>query len=181
MVVHAIFLVDPWQLFVNLSSRNKLAPPKTLRLQKNDVPEWRSSAGDRVRVAVGSLEGVSAPLVPAEPFNLLDIEQQSEISFPLKDAQNALVYVLKEEVTVRADTREQKIAAGHAIALHGSAGRLTFKASHFAHFLLLSGAALQEPVVTQGPFVMNDTSQINEAFARYQAGKMGQLEPLSGD
>jgi len=167
------------QIFVNLSSRNKLAPPKMIRLQKNDVPGWRSDAGDRVRVLVGSFERVSAPLVPAEPFNLLDVELQREIAFPLKNGYNALVYVLKGEIIVRAEGREQKVTGGHAMALHGTGGRAKFEASHPAHFLILSGAEIQGPVVTHGPFIMNDASQIKDALARYHAGRMGQLEAFS--
>ena len=76
------------QLFINLSSRNKLVPPKTIRLQKSDVPEWGCDAGDRARVLVGSFEGVSAPLVPAEPFNRFDVELRREIAFPLKSTRS---------------------------------------------------------------------------------------------
>jgi hypothetical protein len=57
-------------IIVNLSARNKLAPPKVLRLEGHDVPEWRNAAGDRVRVAVGAFEGVFSPIVPVEPFQL---------------------------------------------------------------------------------------------------------------
>jgi redox-sensitive bicupin YhaK (pirin superfamily) len=39
------------------------------------------------------------------------------------------------------------------MALHGSAASVTFEASHLAHLLILSGAEIQEPVVTHGPFV----------------------------
>jgi redox-sensitive bicupin YhaK (pirin superfamily) len=46
--------------------------------------------------------------------------------------------------------------------------------------LLLSGAELHEPVVEDGPFIMNDQSQI-EAAAAYRAGEMGYLAPLSDD
>jgi redox-sensitive bicupin YhaK (pirin superfamily) len=73
------------QIFVNLSSKNKLAAPQVFRLARSEVPEWRSPAGDRVRVLVGSFEGVSSPLVPAEPFNLLDVELRREISFSLQN------------------------------------------------------------------------------------------------
>ena len=42
------------------------------------VPEWRSGAGDRIRIVVGSYEGLASPLVPAEPFNLLDVALRRE-------------------------------------------------------------------------------------------------------
>ena len=50
-----------------------------------------------------------------------------------------------------------------------------------AHFLVLSGAEIREPVVVDGPFIMNDRSQIDAAAARYRAGEMGALGPLLDD
>jgi hypothetical protein len=62
------------QIFVNVSSKNKFTAPQVLHLETGEVPEWRSDAGDRVRVVVGSFDGVFSPLVPAEPFILLDVK-----------------------------------------------------------------------------------------------------------
>ena len=41
--------------------------------------------------------------------------------------------------------------------------------------LLMSGKPLDEEVVSQGPFVMNNQTQILEAMRDYQMGKMGVL------
>jgi redox-sensitive bicupin YhaK (pirin superfamily) len=41
--------------------------------------------------------------------------------------------------------------------------------------LLLSGAPLNEKVVSHGPFVMNTQTEIMEAMRDYQKGKMGIL------
>ncbi|RZK68424.1 MAG: pirin family protein, partial [Pedobacter sp.] len=51
--------------------------------------------------------------------------------------------------------------------------RLNIKAS--AESILLFGHAkpLDEPVVSQGPFVMNTEQEIEEAYADYQQGKFG--------
>ncbi len=72
------------QLFVNLSARNKLVTPQMLCLSGSNVPEWQNDAGDRVRVVVGSFADVSSPLIPAEPFTLLDVALRREISFNLR-------------------------------------------------------------------------------------------------
>lgn len=165
------------QIFVNL--KNKLIAPRTLWLTNSDVPEWRSNAGDRVRVVVRSFDSISSPLIPPEPFNLLDIELRREISFGLQDAHYALVYVLAVGILVRFNNREQKVAGEHALALHGSGGRVTFEALHPSHFLILSGAEIREPVLVDGPFIMNEPSQIVAAAARYRTGEMGHLAPLS--
>jgi redox-sensitive bicupin YhaK (pirin superfamily) len=60
-----------------------------------------------VRVVVGSFEGLASLLVPVEPFDLLDVQLRREISFDLQDGHNAIVYVLKGEITVQADGRTQ--------------------------------------------------------------------------
>jgi redox-sensitive bicupin YhaK (pirin superfamily) len=55
---------------------------------------------------------------------------------------------------------------------------VVFLASQPAQFLILSGPEIREPVLMHGPFIMNDQSQIDVAFARFQAGKMGHMTPL---
>ena len=39
----------------------------------------------------------------------------------------------------------------------------------------LGGQPLDEPVVSYGPFVMNNRAQIQRCIADYQAGRMGEL------
>ena len=167
------------QIFVKLSAKNKFIAPRTFWLDASEVPEWRNEHGDRVRVAVGSFQGVSSPLVPAERLDLLDVELRQEISFDLLNGHYALGYVLKGGLRVRADGQEEQVRGEQALALYGSGGHVTFEASDRAHFLILSGAEIGEPVVVDGPFIMNDQSQIEAAAARYRAGEMGHLAPLS--
>ena len=165
------------QIFVNLSSKNKLAAPRTLWLASDAAPTWQSENGDRVRVVVGSYEGVSSPFVPAEPFNLLDVTLRREISFGVQNGHYGFVYVLEGDVLVRAEGREQRLTGAHGLALRGG-GRATFEAVEPAHFLILSGAEIREPVLVDGPFIMNERSQIETAVARFRAGDMGTLAPL---
>jgi hypothetical protein len=40
---------------------------------------------------------------------------------------------------------------------------------------MLSGAEIRGPVLADGPFIMNERSQIDAAFARYRAGERGHL------
>jgi redox-sensitive bicupin YhaK (pirin superfamily) len=168
------------QIFVNLSSKNKLTAPEVFHLAKREVPEWRSGNGDRVRVLVGSYQAISSPLAPAEPFNLFDVEIRREISFDLKNDHNALVYVLSGEVLVSADGQARKVSGDQAMALHGSGGSVTLAAIQPAQILILSGAAIHEPVLMDGNFMMNEQWQLDAAAERYRSGEMGQLSPLPG-
>jgi len=184
-VIHEEVPADPArelhgvQIFVNLTARNKLVAPRVLGLEGSEVPEWRSEAGDRVRVVVGSFAGVSSPLVPTERFDLLDVQLRGAIPSSIQVGYNAVLYVLTGGVLVRADGREREVAGGHALALQGGSGRVTFESTEPAHFLILSGAEIREPVFVEGSFIMNERSQIDAALARYRAGAMGHLAPLS--
>ena len=43
---------------------------------------------------------------------------------------------------------------------------------------LPAGVAIDEPIVSYGPFIMNTEAQVAEAVHRFQQGGMGHLEPL---
>ena len=166
------------QVFVNLSSKYKLAEPRVLWLDRSEVPEWRSGVGDCVRIVVGSFEAASSPLIPPEPFDLRDVDLKSEVSLNLQRAHNALVYVQTGSIVARAERRGQKIAEGHALALSGGPGCVTLAALRPAHLVILSGPQFREPVYADGPFIMNRRSEVEDAVARYRAGEMGHLAPL---
>ena len=104
-----------------------------------------------MRVVVGAFDGVSSPLMPAEPFTLLDVALRQEISFSLQAAHNAIDYVRAGSVLVRADGHDQQVAGAHALALQGSDGRVTLDAVYPTHLVLLSGAEIREPVLVDGP------------------------------
>jgi len=46
-----------------------------------------------------------------------------------------------------------------------------------ATVLVLSGEPIDEPVVGQGPFVMNSEEEIRQAFDDFRSGRFGQMHP----
>jgi len=50
------------------------------------------------------------------------------------------------------------------------------KATQSTRFIVLSGAPLNEPMYTYGPFVMNTEDQVRNAIEDAQNGKLGTLE-----
>ena len=52
---------------------------------------------------------------------------------------------------------------------------IAFKVSRNFKGLILNGEPIDEPIVAQGPFVMNTIEEIYQAFSDYQNGKMGSL------
>jgi redox-sensitive bicupin YhaK (pirin superfamily) len=164
------------QLFVNLTSKHKLSAPRVLSLDGAEVPVRELDNG-RVRVVVGSFEGVSSPLAPDEPFTMLDVKLSAQLSYPMAGGEHTVLYVLSGGLHIHAGNDLRMLGPRQALALSGAEDALRLEAVDVAHFLLLSGPAIDEPVVEEGPFIMNDRAQIEAAIARYRSGEMGALSP----
>ncbi|UCI19931.1 pirin family protein [Mesorhizobium sp. B2-1-8] len=166
------------QLFVNLSAQNKLIEPRMMLLQSSQIPVWRNANGDAVRVVVGTYDGVSSPLTPPEPFQFLEVHLNREVSVDLPAGDIALVYVVSGDIIVGDDGNQHRISESHALSIAGDGASVVFQSLQAAHFLILSGAPISDPMLARGPFIMNSKEQIEAAAARYQAGEMGYLAPL---
>jgi redox-sensitive bicupin YhaK (pirin superfamily) len=163
------------QLFINLKRANKDRAPAVFRLERDQVAEWRSPEGDRVRVVAGAFGVLRSAIEPVEPFQLLDVALQTRIALDVPAGWNAVIYVVSGSVRASADGQDRLVDAESAITVHGDGGRLTLEASAPAHLIVLSGPENQEPIATYGPFIMNDQAQLIAAVERFKAGQMGHL------
>lgn len=175
------------QIYVNLSARNKMVAPQTLFLQPEQVPVWTHAAGDRVRVLVGRYGDLASAITPAEPYTILDAKVVTTVSLPLGLGDHSVIYCLEGAVDVVFGGAAHRLPAQSAMAIADAGDvRLTARTpaspaglpAPAAHVLVLSGPALNEPVVASGPFIMADTAGIHAAIQRYHAGAMGHLAPL---
>jgi hypothetical protein len=170
------------QLWVNLPAAEKRVPPRYQDIQANRVTLVRSEDGGAlVRVIAGDVAGHAGPGVTHTPIALAHatLSPGAELTLPWPAAFNALAYVLAGRGTVGAEGRP--IATGQ-LAAFGTGDAITVRASDHQdapspnlEVLLLGGAPIREPVVWQGPFVMNTKQEIVEAFDDFQAGRMGRI------
>lgn len=166
------------QIYVNLSARNKMAAPKTMFVQPEDVPVWSDDAGNRVRVLVGSYANLVSPITPVEPYAILDAQIATSVDLPLGQGENTVIYSLAGSADILVEGRVTSLVPQSAVALgDGGAVKLTANGGP-AHLLIMSGPALDEPIVADGPFIMNDAAGIRAAVQRYHAGEMGHLDPV---
>jgi redox-sensitive bicupin YhaK (pirin superfamily) len=87
------------------------------------------------------------------------------------------VYVYRGEARLGSEGKPVKFQQC-ALLKNGGGSRLEVEvtADDGAKFLLLAGKPLNEPVARYGPFVMNDMSEIHQAFADYQSGKLASVK-----
>ena len=90
----------------------------------------------------------------------------------IPESHNALIYLL--EGSLKSDDTTLDALNLGVYKNDGESIHLRSKKSGKA--LLLAGEPINEPVASQGPFVMNYPGEIKQAMLDYSMGKMGVLE-----
>lgn len=168
-----------FQLWVNLPAADKMIPPHYQDIPAARIPQAQSRDGQvQVRVIAGESLGVSAVIATRIPITYLHFTLQPGAVFEqaLPAGHNAFAYVFSGQ----AHLGEQQTPAreGQAALLgDGSHVRLAADKDNgvVVELLLLAGPPLGEPIVRQGPFVMNTQEEIARAFRDYRDGKMGEI------
>jgi redox-sensitive bicupin YhaK (pirin superfamily) len=84
---------------------------------------------------------------------------------------NRTVYLFRGESGVRFG--ERAVALEHVVALAGEHAVTLTAGESGAELLLLQGRPIGEPVVQYGPFVMNSSQEIQQAFVDYRRTQFG--------
>ncbi len=163
------------QLWVNLPAKDKKGPPRYQNITAAQIPvvPLPGTAGT-VRVIAGSYNGTTGPAHTFTPVNLWDVRVNAghRLELAVPDGHTTLLFVLKGRV---------ELASGESIGEAGlasfdpSGDSIALKAVDDSKLLVLGGVPITEPVITQGPFVMNTQAEILQAIKDYQSGRMGQL------
>jgi quercetin 2,3-dioxygenase len=163
------------QLWVNLPAKDKMTTPGYQAILNADIPTIAlpENAGT-VRVISGNYQGHTGPARTFSPMNVWDLRlnqgKRTELSLP--DGWSAALVVLHGTVSVNSDSVVQE---AQAVVLDRPGSVIMLEAQADAVVLLLSGEPIDEPVVGQGPFVMNTQKEIDQAIVDFNSGHFGQL------
>jgi quercetin 2,3-dioxygenase len=163
------------QLWVNLPAAQKMSPPRYQEIRSADIPliNLANNAGT-ARVIAGDFLGAHGPAKTVTPVVLCDLRLPSghTSELPLPSGFTTLLVVQSGLVMLN----ELDPARGVELVVFDRAGdRIQVECRQDARILLLSGQPIGEPVVGQGPFVMNTREEIQQAVADYQSGRLGRL------
>jgi len=169
-------LLHGFQLWINLPAAHKMDPPAYQQHSPMAIPQERGPDGALVRVVAGQTARgtrgpVSQPLT--EPL-FLDVELPAAGEFveSLPAGHNAFIYVIDGTLQAADAAGAPVQVATSQLAVLSQGEQLTLVAGHSgARFLLVAGRPLNEPVARGGPFVMNDQTEIRQAYADYEAGR----------
>jgi hypothetical protein len=165
-------VMEGFQLWLNLPSRDKMCPPWYRDITADELPRFVTSGGVDVTVIAGSSHGVQGAVTREATAPLyLDLHLPAGARFEqtLPAGHNAFVYVYRGEVKVGGTSVAQQRMA--ILANDGGDGVL-IEATGDAKVLLIAGQPLNEPIVQYGPFVMNSAQEIHQAIADLRAGRL---------
>jgi redox-sensitive bicupin YhaK (pirin superfamily) len=163
------------QLWVNLPRALKMSAPRYQTLLSDLIPQVEFPKGGYTRVIAGELEGVKGPASTFTPVNLFDVRVKAGETAELKThaGLNTALFLLRGGGVLNTS---QGLEGEAKIALLDSKGELLkFEAKQDSVLLALQGEAIDEPVASYGPFVMNTREELAQAVEDYRAGRMGHL------
>jgi redox-sensitive bicupin YhaK (pirin superfamily) len=162
------------QLWVNLPAREKMSPPRYQELLDQQIPRVAlpDEAGS-ARVIAGQWNNVTGPARTVTPLCVfgLRLKAGANITAPAPDSHTTMLLVQDGQVTIG----DQQLAAGELALFTRSNRDVRLQCDSEAMVLMLTGEPIDEPVVGQGPFVMNTREEIHQAIRDYQSGRMGRL------
>lgn len=167
------------QLWVNLPSASKMAPPRYQNLEAGEVALVTSpDGGALVRLVAGEVGGHAGPGSTHTPITVAHatVSPGARVVLPWRRDFNALAYVLAGGGTVGGE--RVPVGLGQ-LAVFGAGDTVTLTASASAPLdvLLLGGRPIREPVAAYGPFVMNTKAELIQAVEDFQAGRLGVVPP----
>ncbi|MGB3292999.1 MAG: pirin family protein [Phormidesmis sp.] len=163
------------QLWVNLPAKDKMAAPRYQGITSDRIPTVDLPGGrGQLRVIAGEFSGMKGPAKTFTPIQVWDVRLTSNLSTELavNEGHTTMLVVLKGAVRVNG---LQTIGEAEFGLFEQSGRSFSVDCEQDAVALLLSGEPIDEPIVGQGPFVMNSQQEIRQAIADYQSGKMGHL------
>lgn len=163
-----------FQLWVNLPRAEKWSAPGYEELSAERMGEVTLDRGGVLRVIAGELLGARGPVTPrtTEPV-LATLRLAAGDDVELRLPRDHAAFVLAAEGSPSIGSRRESIPEGALAQLSDRGELVRVRSDRPAQLLVIAGAPIREPIAHGGPFVMNTQEEIEQAFADYQAGRLG--------
>ncbi len=172
--------LELFQIWLNLPKKDKFVDPHFAMLWHEDIPVIKEENASVKVIAGNYKESIAADPAPnswaavgeneVAVWNI-NIDADSTYTLPKANSEvNRILYFYEgSEIEIEGQT----IQPNFGIALNSS-NDVEIRVGHTtAHFLMLQGKPINEPVVQHGPFVMNSQEGIQETMKDYQLTQFG--------
>lgn len=163
------------QLWLNLPAIKKMITPNYIGLQKENIPVFELDGGKiYVQQLFGEWNGVKGAFKETFPITMSTIylEKGGKFEKEIPEIENIFFYIVRGVLQVNGE----EIRFRNLVEFANSGEKIEVEALEDAILILGHAKPFLEPMVAQGPFVMNTQQQIYEAYQDYQSGKFGKWE-----
>jgi redox-sensitive bicupin YhaK (pirin superfamily) len=169
-------LIHGLQFWINLPSEIKANPPSYLAIQGSELPfkEFPDQKG-WIKVIVGTYQDLRSTIPDYAQQFLYHIHLQRGADHSIHFAENVEVAAFLSSVA--ALINDEHFDAGEFIEYDRRAGEIHISNNQpeACDIFLFGGETYKEPIVADGPFVMNSAQGIAEAYKDFSAGKYGKI------
>jgi redox-sensitive bicupin YhaK (pirin superfamily) len=170
-------LTHAFQFWISLPAKNKAEQPEYLPLQAIDIPQQKlSDKRGWLKVIVGEYENLTSKVPNYSRQFIYHIHLEAGKQFSLS-SERGLEYAAFLPVN-NALINDTEYTAGEFVGFDASEGTidLSNKSKRAIDIILFGGEKYKEPIVAQGPFVMNSEAEIAQAYRDFHAGKYGKID-----
>ncbi len=159
------------QLWLNLPANLKMTSPRYKGLQENEITRFELNPKTNVQVIAGDWNQLKGPFVTLYPIFLATVYMTEGGAFNKKIPQdeNIFLYIVRGSIKIQGEV----IAFRNLVEYNNDAEEIRVEATADTILILGHAKPFNEPIVAQGPFVMNTQKEIMEAYEDYRNGKFG--------
>ncbi len=170
--------IHGFQFWINLPSKNKAEKPEYRAIGGNEVPQKAlPDEGGWIKVIAGSYEALHAkiPNYSAQFLYHIHLEPGKSFTIFMDEKVEVAAFLPTKDIILN----DARFGAGEFVEFDRNAGEIAMDNSlqEAADILLFGGEPYTEPIVAEGPFVMNSRAEIAEAYRDFYAGKYGEIHP----
>lgn len=163
------------QLWINSPADKKMLEPKYQFIAERNIPVFTSE--DKLvsnKLIAGNYEELKSKTETQSEVLIIwsTVKPGGSQTFNLPGLYNVMLYVISGGIVL---TTYGIVGKECLVVFENKSEIIEISSQADAQVLILAGKPIGEKVVQQGPFVMNNTTEILEAMRDYQMGKMGIL------
>ena len=172
--------LELFQIWLNLPKANKFVEPHFKMLWHEDIP-LINEENAQIKVVAGNYRGTQAnapapdswAASPENEVAIWNIHVNGNTEYTLPKAKSKVNRTLYFYEGSEIYFDDRKVNPNFGIALDASQEVTLRIGSEKAHFLMLQGKPIGEPVAKYGPFVMNTEQEIHQAMEEYRLTQFG--------
>jgi redox-sensitive bicupin YhaK (pirin superfamily) len=164
--------VEIIQLWLNLAAKHKMVKPNYIGLPYGDICHFDLDNGSvNVDLISGNWGENKGPIDSLSNLTMTSIRLKGDgiLNLEINKEDEILFYLVYGELLVNGEEIEKH----QLVQFENDDTKIAVKANKDSYLILGYGKPFNEPMVAQGPFVMNTQQEIIDSYADFRSGKMG--------